>query len=266
MAGPTFEELHREFLTTFRGTALHKHRYEVFKDFVTMSAITLRNAVRMNDELEAEYLTIIKGYKKPDQMLFPKLFTLLVELLQFGPRDVLGSLFEALELSSKDKGQFFTPHPVSELMADLLGTGELDLGEKPFITLSEPACGAGGMVLAFVRHMQKAGYNPAERLWVQAIDVDRMAALMCYVQLSLWHVPAEVIVGNTLSMEFREVWYTPAHVLGFWDHRLRKHWQSQATKREPEPSMAGLPTETSEPQPSVPKPDTSKPFQFDFGF
>jgi hypothetical protein len=58
---------------------------------------------------------------------------------------------------------------------------------------------------------------------VQCIDVDRNAALMCYTQLSLWNVPAEIIVGNTLSWEIREVWYTPAHHLGLWKYRLRRN-------------------------------------------
>jgi len=43
---------------------------------------------------------------------------------------------------------------------------------------------------------------------------------MCYLQLSLWHIPAEVIIGNTLSMEFRQKLYTPAHYLGNWSYRL----------------------------------------------
>jgi len=54
-------------------------------------------------------------------------------------------------------------------------------------------------------------------MWVQAWDIDRTAALMCYLQLSLWHIPAEIIVGNTLSLEVREVFYTPAHYMGNWD-------------------------------------------------
>ena len=47
---------------------------------------------------------------------------------------------------------------------------------------------------------------------------------MAYIQLSLWNIPAEVIVGNTLTMELREYWRTPAHYLYDWDARLR--WQS----------------------------------------
>ncbi|MDC9715047.1 MAG: hypothetical protein PSN36_04415 [Gammaproteobacteria bacterium] len=64
------------------------------------------------------------------------------------------------------------------------------------------------------------GHNPADKLWVQCTDIDRLAALMCYVQLSLWHVPAQVVVGNSLTLETREVFYTPAHYMGSWDMRL----------------------------------------------
>jgi len=44
---------------------------------------------------------------------------------------------------------------------------------------------------------------------------------MCYVQLSLWHVPAEIIIGDTLSLKFREVYYTPSYYLGRWDVKLK---------------------------------------------
>jgi type I restriction-modification system DNA methylase subunit len=270
MAEKTFEEVRKEFLSLFGQIARYKHRYDVFRDFVTMSAITLRNAMVMNQTLEDEYLSIIKGYEKDDQQQFPKLLALLVDMLEFEPSDVLGNLFGVLELTSKEKGQFFTPQPISELMASIVGSEEISLGDKPFITLSEPACGAGGMVLAFVKQMQRSGHNPAERLWVQAIDVDRLAALMCYVQLSLWHVPAEVIVGNTLSLEVREVWDTPAHILGNWPYKLRIQAEEQASepnaKREPEPSMAS----DNSPNETPVADDLKKPFgtsvQFDFGF
>ena len=184
MTGKSFEESRKEFLAMFRGVALYKHRYDVFRDFVTMSAISLRNAVVKDEDLEQEYLRIIASYEKDDQLQFPKLLALLVELLEHEPTDVLGGLFEMLELTSKDKGQFFTPNPISQFMSQILGCEDLKHLDKPFITLSEPACGAGGMVLSFVKQVLTAGHNPAERLWVQAIDIDRMAALMCYVQLS----------------------------------------------------------------------------------
>ena len=69
------------------------------------------------------------------------------------------------------------------------------------------------MVLSFVKEMISQKLNPANHLWVQCIDIDRTVALMCYVQLSLWNVPAQIIVGNTLSMELREQFFTLAHYL-----------------------------------------------------
>ena len=51
MADPTEGEAHAAFLKTFRDIARHKHRYEVFRDFVTLAACSLHNAIRP-DELE----------------------------------------------------------------------------------------------------------------------------------------------------------------------------------------------------------------------
>jgi hypothetical protein len=45
---------------------------------------------------------------------------------------------------------------------------------------------------------------------------------MAYVQLSLLHIPAVVYHGNSLSVETWSTWRTPAHVLGFWDVKLRR--------------------------------------------
>jgi hypothetical protein len=43
---------------------------------------------------------------------------------------------------------------------------------------------------------------------------------MAYIQLSLLHVPAVIIHGDTLSLEEYAHWHTPAHILGGWRFRL----------------------------------------------
>lgn len=140
-------------------------------------------------------------------------------------------------------------------MAQMTFAQELNkLDTQVFITAVEPAAGAGGMILALVKVMIMAGHNPAGKLWVQAIDVDRMAALMCYIQLSLWNVPAEVIVGNTLSWDIREVCYTPAHHLGLWKYRLRRKEDSTEVapapkEQAPEPVATAPASEEPEPVP-----------------
>ena len=225
-----------EFIKIFNGIARHKHRYSVFSDFVIMSAISLHNAVNKIDSLEKEYLDIVVKYSKEERLEFPKLLACLVELLEAKPVDVLGALYMELELGNKNTGQFFTPSSISEMMAQINYDTELRELDKPFITLSEPACGAGGMILAFANVMILYKHNPAEKLWVQCVDIDRVAALMCYLQLSLWNIPAQVIVGNTLSLEFREQYFTPAHYLYGWDTKLRwKKMMDYAVTMEEEP-------------------------------
>jgi len=227
MGEPSRDAALAAFKKTFRELAPYKHRYEVFKDFVTMAACSLHNSFWKEPTREEEYLRIIKGYKPDDQKAFPKLLGSLIAALDSEPRDILGPLYMELEIANKDAGQFFTPPELSEMMARMTFAPELErLATQPFLTAGEPACGAGGMILALVKVMTQAGHDPARKLWVQAIDVDRMAALMCYIQLSLWNVPAEVIVGNTLSWEIREVWYTPAHHLGMWKYRLSRKAKS----------------------------------------
>ena len=257
MAQPNRDAALAAFKQTFRQLAPYKHRYEVFKDFVTMAACSLHNGVHKDDAREEEYLRIIGQYKPDDQQAFPKLMAQLVAALDEEPRDILGPLYMELEIANKDAGQFFTPPELSELMAQMTFTPELDkLETQAFITAGEPAAGAGGMILALVKVMITAGHNPAEKLWVQAIDVDRLAALMCYIQLSLWNVPAEVIVGNTLSWDIREVWYTPAHHLGLWKYRLRRKEGSAEVapapkEQTPEPATATLISQEAKPAPVI---------------
>lgn len=210
-----------EFVSAFNHIARHKHRYEVFRDFVTMSAITIHNAVNKDDKLEAEYLQIAGKYPRDELILFCELFGRFVLLLDAEPRDVLGELYMSLDLGNAGTGQYFTPSDVSELMAQISYGESLRTLSTSFVTVCEPACGAGGMMLAFAKIMIANGHDPAQTMWTQCQDIDRLAALMCYVQLSLWNIPAMVIVGNTLTLERREVFYTPQHYLGQWSVKLQ---------------------------------------------
>jgi hypothetical protein len=49
---------------------------------------------------------------------------------------------------------------------------------------------------------------------------------MAYAQLTLMHIPAVVVHGNTLSLEESDHWYTPAHILGGWNWKLRRRFDA----------------------------------------
>lgn len=208
------------FIKIFNSIDLGKHRYQVFADFITMSAIAIQNVFLKSNELEAEYMNIVGQYSKKDVHKLAELLQVLTSLLEPDPMDVLGTIYMELDFGNAKTGQFFTPPALSLMLAQITyGDGAI-FKQKPFVTMSEPTSGAGGMVLAFVKIMHEHNINPAEKLWVQCIDVDRIAALMCYIQLSLWGIPAQVIVGNTLSMDFKEIYYTPIHYIHRWNEKL----------------------------------------------
>ena len=61
---------------------------------------------------------------------------------------------------------------------------------------------------------------------------------MAYIHFSLLHIPAIVVHGNSLTLEEWDHWATPAHILGFWDHRLKNRNTRGAT--DPMPSIADV--------------------------
>lgn len=119
------------------------------------------------------------------------------------------------------------------------------------------------MVIALAEAMHERGMNYQQQLHVTAVDIDERAAHMAYVQFSLMHIPATVYVGNTLTMEIRERWDTPAHILGGWDFRLAAREQvnqaeevetplSRAPKADIEVSQLGEQLSLLEPELTAP--------------
>lgn len=208
-----------------RDNARRYRLHEVFRDFCEVAAISLSNAVdRLHYETREErYLQIVKRYERDEVHRFPAMLAELVLSLQRGHRDALGELFMSLELGDHWKGQFFTPYEVASLMARMtIGDVAAQVREQGFLTLNEPACGAGGMVIAFAEAMLDQGVNYQTTLHATAQDIDATAVHMAYVQLSLLHVPAIVVHGNSLTVTEWDHWATPAHALGGWDRRLQR--------------------------------------------
>ena len=77
------------------------------------------------------------------------------------------------------------------------------------------------MVIALAHEIRELGINYQKHLHVTAVDVDPKCVHMTYLQLSLLHVPAIVVHGNSLSLEEFGHWYTPAHIMDGWDWKLR---------------------------------------------
>ena len=87
-------------------------------------------------------------------------------------------------------------------------------------TVSDPACGAAGMLIAYAECLLEADINPSMHMFGSCIDIDPVAADMAFIQLSLLGIAAEVVTGNTLTMQIRRVRYTPVFYLNDFEKRL----------------------------------------------
>lgn len=222
----------KEIARLMRANA-HRHRlHRVFADFCEIAAISLSNAVdRLHHaKREARYLELVGQYDTEEVGRFARMLAHLVDSLEGGFHDALGTLFMSFEFGDQWKGQFFTPYPVASLMARMVA-GDLkgQVAREGFISVNEPACGAGAMVLAMAEVARDQGVNYQQAMHVVATDIDATAVHMAYVQLALFHVPAIVVHGNTLALSEWDHWATPAHVLGGWDLKLRRARQERAS-------------------------------------
>lgn len=121
-----------------------------------------------------------------------------------GGYDMLGTtIMEMGQNDVKWRGQCFTPPAVCELMAEVTIKDQL-ADHEPSVTepllLNEPACGGGAMVIAASKVLRRHNYHPRHYRWL-CVDVDWRMFAICYVQLTLLNIPANVVHGNTLSLE-----------------------------------------------------------------
>ncbi|MWL91402.1 N-6 DNA methylase [Cupriavidus sp. SW-Y-13] len=257
----TASDPHKQLLSYFKAFGHRHSMHEVFSDFVELSALAISNAVDRHqfDAREKRYLEIVKRYEREDPDRFSRMLGALTmtfeervqQLVPHGDglADILGQTYMMLELGNDRAGQFFTPYSVSRLMASInIGDGNPYIDRDGFVTISEPACGAAGMVIACADALNDAGRDYQQTMHATCIDIDPRCVHMAYVQLSLLHIPAIVVHGNALSVEAWGTWFTPAHVLGGWGAKLRLKRFREAMESLGEAAPA--PADCTEPNPS----------------
>lgn len=198
---------------------------QVFSDFVKMCAISIYNAFAKNKEMEKEYLQTINSYSKEYQLIFPKMFGELIMMYEEsdGITDILGPFYEKENLGNSHLGQFFTPSHISDFMAEtILEDGEklkTIIDKRGFVSMCEPTCGAGGMILSTAKALEKRNIDYQQELLVEATDISDVCAYMTYIQLALYGIPATVYCGNTLANKIRFKMETPLFFLNYWKFR-----------------------------------------------
>ena len=228
----------REFLKVFHELTYRWRPIEIWQDFIVMTACAISNSIdKLNYEgREKTYMRIITKYNEKERMLFPELVAAIVDELERNPnQDLLGRLYMELELGNKNTGQFFTPYCVCEAMAEISSDKLInDIEEKGYVTVNDPACGAGATLIAEIhsieRKLKDTNLNWQNHVLVYAQDIDYSVAMMCYIQLSLLGVAAYIKIGDTLSdpitnkESLKNIWTTPMLKSPIWTMRRIIHF------------------------------------------
>ena len=215
----------KEFIGIIDKFCYKYSKWQVWNDFLYLSAVSMANLFPTAEkkERETQYQEIWNKYPEEFQKLLPQLLGIVVDALSDNPeQDFLGTLYHKLELHQQQKGQFFTPYHISHLMSELqfAGTDPVELKTNHYISVNDPACGAGAMLIAFANVARRHGINYQRDVLFIAQDIDQTAALMCYIQLSLLGCPAIIIVGDSLVKPDmhpdNDFWFTPFYQLHRW--------------------------------------------------
>ena len=228
-------EQQKQIYERFRYLAERYGRWEVWSDFITMSACSLCLSERQ--KREQEYTSIVKRYRPEEVQRFVEMFALMVEALEINPnQDFLGDLFMRFDLGNTWKGQFFTPYNICKMMSQMtVGTVDRQIEEQGYISICDPACGAGATLIAAANTLKRSKYNFQNHVLFVGQDVDRVVAQMCYIQLSLLGCAGYICVGNTITNpltgpvlfprenEGQEMWYMPMFQSDVWQWRKIFH-------------------------------------------
>lgn len=227
----------KAFAKIFDGLVGRYSRWQVWQDFIVLSACSVSNMVDKShaEKREKTYLSIAGKYSPEEMSAFSRMLAEIVLGIESNPdQDFLGELYMNLELGNSQAGQFFTPYDVCRMMARV--TIEETVREKVeqhgWVAVNDCACGAGATLIAAANECLRQGVNYQTRVLFTAQDIDWIVGMMCYLQLSLIGAAGYVeitdsLIKPTLCVDRRgliprpgpNVWYTPMYFREEWHFR-----------------------------------------------
>ena len=223
----------KAFLKIFNSLCGRFNRWQVWQDFVMVTAIEISNATDKQNapERTKTYQTIISKYSDAEQEKFAELLgEVIMGMEQNLDQDFLGELYMLCELGNDASGQFFTPYDVCRCMVEISGESNPAAENAGFFSVADPACGAGALLIAFANLCRRKNICYHDKVLFVAQDIDLTVGLMCYIQLSLMGCAGYVVIGDTISEPSwsydgrgllpggpqNRIWYTPFYFTDVW--------------------------------------------------
>ena len=197
----------KEIIKKIKSMSGSQSPYNIFCDWIELMALAIANSLCVIHshtwrDREKRYVQIAEKYSKDDMHNFVNMFAWLTKSFDEKISDILGEIYMESGCGNKNTGQIFTPYSVSLMTAETSIPNDYD-GSYP-LTVNEPSCGGGGMIIAFADALKRKGFNYRECMRVVAQDLDWKGVYMCYVQLSLLGIDAVVVQGDTLKEPYTD--------------------------------------------------------------
>ncbi len=229
---------HETFRTIIEQIAHKKSSpVSVFSDFCRVAACALAMGSR-----EPEYLEVARKYTSDQLSDLSRAMALMVQEMETKPfSDLLGEYYLTIAANSSKqaRGEFYTPPEISKLMSRMLFDVDATKAAGKPVTVNEPACGGGGMILALAEQFAP---DSVDLLRVTAQDINPVAVDMAYINLTLWGIPARFILGDTIRMTVTAEWKNLHWFRVGEDQRIRVNRMIEFLKAEPESSPPAPPT------------------------
>ena len=183
---------------------------KVFKDFISLFAISLSNKVYFNQENSNMYQRIYESYEKEERFNFYALSTELTRLFcnQKNPYDILGDIYQ--KIINKNYLKLMNNSPVQEVGRKLQGVININKKTKNG-KIVEMNCGSGAMILTYASTLKLLKLDYKIDLEITAIDTDIINVFMTYIQLYFYDISAVVIlVDEKTNKEIMRL-YTPSY-------------------------------------------------------
>ena len=209
----------KSFIKAIQAAAGRQRASEVLTDFAHMAALEIRATFVMRGKVEimADWQRTRANYTDKEYAHLVEASQILIESLDERREEFLGSCREELGATNTHNGQFLTPVSISQMLGRIM----LDEPRDEVITLHDPCCGCGVLLIEGAEEALKRGWK-LHNLCIVAGDIDGRALDMCYTQLTLLGYAGAVKHMDALTQEqFGETMYTPGWFLhGFPMRRI----------------------------------------------
>ena len=163
------------------------YRFDIRQIFNDLLDLLLYSLI-ITDDLEIRR-NPLSQYNEDEQQIFIQLMNMVGELMEKNGNyyDAFGDIFME-HLSFGKNGQFFTPQPICDMMAQM-NFADAENNKS----VCDPTCGSGRTLLALAKINRE--------LWFFGSDIDLTCVKMTVLNLALNNLRGEIVHGNPLTLD-----------------------------------------------------------------